>query len=817
MSRTAIDQPTLRPTVGVGPISAPRAIVAAGEPRFGAFWAAGLYALCVLVLAWPFFAGQFLVNPNSDEYIAGYAFREYGASGLREGGGFPLWNPYLFGGLPFVAAMHGDIFYPIAVALRSVFPTDVAMTLAFVLHTFACGLFTYLFLRATGLGFWASLLGGLVYLLSGPIASYPSPGHDGKLYVSAMLPLALLLQVRIIRDGRLWAVGALAIVIGLATLSPHPQMLQYMLLAAGSFALFLGLTDQGRGQLPRPVAIRRIGLALGGVIVGMLFGAIQYLPVAQYTPWSPRAGGKGWDHAVSYSMPTEELLNTYLPQFSGIVDNYVGRNGIHFHSEYLIAVALVLVGYAFGAPEVERRRLTRFWLGVLVIATLWALGGSTPFYRLVYAIVPGTKFFRAPSMMLFVVAFAVAVLAALGVERALRGAYKPRYLGGWAIAAVLVLLIAVTGGWTNMLVGVMRDYGDFYDRVARNAGNVTAGALRSLAFVLATAAVLVGLGRGRLPARTAALALVALVAVDGWSIARHYWRFMGPASEIYASDPTIDYIRKQPVPGRVLALDLNPQASAPRDPMLTGDGLMSHRVRGVLGYHGNELGRYQVLYGKENGAANVANPRFWQLMNVKYLMTSGSESPFPGAERLVGPVRNAAGSMVSLFAIPGDNPPAWVAPVIAKAPDDVVLATMFDTRLDDIRRAALFDTSAAVTAAEIRQLPPALPIVANVSRWDPGHITVALSAPAPQGSALVVSENYYPGWQATADGKPAVVARANYVLIGVALPAGATNIDLTFRSAPYETGKLVTLLAVLVAIAMTAGGYALDRRRPAGA
>ena len=63
-------------------------------------------------------------------------------------------------------------------------------------------------------------------------------------------------------------------------------------------------------------------------------GAIQYLPVREYVAWSPRASGMGWEHATSYSMPIEELLNTIVPQFSGMFDNYWGRNTIHLHSEY---------------------------------------------------------------------------------------------------------------------------------------------------------------------------------------------------------------------------------------------------------------------------------------------------------------------------------------------------------------------------------------------------------------------------------------------------------------------------------------------------
>ena len=797
--------PRVRPSA-----EAPLAVAAA--PRMAALWACAVYALCTLVLAWPIFTGQFLVNPFSDEYIAGYAFREYGASTLRETGGFPLWNPYLFGGMPFVAAMHGDIFYPVAVALRWIFPTDVAMSLGFVVHTFLCGVFTYAFLRSMGVGFWGSLVGGLAYLLSGPIASYPSPGHDGKLYVSAILPLTLLLLVRVVRDGRLWAVGALALAVGFAVLSPHPQMLQYMLLASGAFALYLALADHGAGALPRSVAFRRLGLALGAVVIGGLIGAVQYLPVREYVSWSPRAGGKGWEHAVSYSMPTEEMINMYLPQFSGLLDRYWGRNGIHLHSEYLGVVTLMLAGLAFGSNEPVRRRFTRFWLGALVVAVLWALGGSTPFYTLVYHLVPGTKFFRAPSMILYIVAFSTAVLAALGTERALAGAVRPRYLIGWGVAGLVMFLLAAAGALTNLAVSITGP--ELYDYVAQNQGAVVLGAVRSLVLVVLAAAVLAALSRGRLPSRTAAIALVALAAVDLWSIARHYWRWSGPASEIYASDETIEYVKRQPVPGRVLAIPLSQANVAPHDVFLTGDGLMSHRVRNVLGYHGNELGRYDVLFGKESGGANVANPKFWQLANVRYLLTAAPESPIPGSTRLVGPVRNAAGSTVYLYSIPGDNPPAWVAPVIVKAPDDVALATIMNPGYTDVRRAAIFDTSAKVTAqAVVKTLPAPLQLTANVTRYDPGHITITLSEPAPAGSALVVSENYYPGWTATVDGKPAPTGRVNFVLIGVELPAGARQVELRFASAPYETGEGVTLASAGLAMLLIAGGAVADRRR----
>ena len=133
----------------------------AAAPRFASLWAAATYGVCALLLAYPALSGQFLVNQNSDQYKAGYAFREFAATFLKQTGGFPQWNPYLLGGMPYVAAMHGDIFYP-TFLLRLILPVDVAMTWGMILHFFLCGLATYWFLRhGMRAGFAAALAGGV--------------------------------------------------------------------------------------------------------------------------------------------------------------------------------------------------------------------------------------------------------------------------------------------------------------------------------------------------------------------------------------------------------------------------------------------------------------------------------------------------------------------------------------------------------------------------------------------------------------------------------------------------------------------------------
>src|SRR5439155_471384 len=146
-------------------------------------------------------AGQWLGAPLSDQNPAGYASRTWGAEWWHRLGHVPLWEPELFGGMPYIGAGHGDIFYPTSF-LRLVLPVATVINLNFFLHFILAGLFTYLLLRQLGVSWTGSVVSGLAYELSGLIASYPSPGHDGKLFASAALPLACLALVLALRDKR---------------------------------------------------------------------------------------------------------------------------------------------------------------------------------------------------------------------------------------------------------------------------------------------------------------------------------------------------------------------------------------------------------------------------------------------------------------------------------------------------------------------------------------------------------------------------------------------------------------------------------------
>ena len=806
------------------------------EPTRPTLWASLVFALATLTLSWPMLLGKTLFNSRSDAYTLGYAFRHFAEVSFKEGKGIPQWEPFLQGGMPYIGAMHGDIFYP-TFLLRLALGTAEGITWSFPIHLFLCGLFTFLFLRAWRLPFFAALVGGLAYMLSGSIAGYASPGHDGKLYVSTLLPLGLLFLTRGVRDGRAWAWGAFAFVVGLAMLSPHPQLLQYLLLVSGAFSLYLALaTHEGVGKLPTPVAVKRIAFAAGAVVLGLMISAIQYLPVMKYTPWSPRSAGHTWEDATSFSFPIEETLNAYLPQFSGILDSYWGQNSIHFHSDYFGVAVLLLMGAAFGAGL--HKSFKRFWLVTALVALVWAWGGHTPLYHLIM-LVPYTKYLRAPSMMIYVTAFSVAVLAAIGTERILRRQVAAKYAPAWGIAAAAFALFISIGGY-RMLVGIAMgfikmaypEYGDqalqafgLPDRAEANTTNAVLGAWRSFAFVALTAAVVWAWYRNKLSFRTTGWALALLVAVDLWTIERLYWQYMPPAAQIFASDPAIDSIKADVArtgPGRTMLIG-NPRAPGSRiDPMDTyfrKKALMNHLVRTVEGEQGNELDIYRRMMGADSGRIAL-NPTFWRHENVRYLYTdldpqqlaqASAQMGLPPFVTLAGPVRNTHGSMVFAYRLGAPNPYAWVATGAVQAAPEQVLPTVLDPRFDP-SLAALVDTGTAIPGGAPTGLTPS-PIKATVNSYEPGRVSIDLSAPSAAGNVLVLSENFYPGWSATSGSTALTVSRVNYNLIGVALPAGVQHVELSFADPGYGKGKTITLAAVAVAALLLIVGLVVDRRR----
>lgn len=807
----------------------------AGNPPWR--WLIAALVAATVSLAYPVVFGSFLANLQSDQCITGYAFREFAAQSLKAGHGFPQWNSYMFGGMPFAAAMHGAVFYP-TFLLQLLMRTDLAITWGFVCHLLLAGLFMLGFLRAVGLSRAAATFGALAYMLSGPVASNASPGDDARLFVSALLPLALWMLTRAVRDSRVYAWGVFALAVGLAALSSHTQMLQYFLLTSAAYAVHLAFTSApARSDLHErsifPAATRfvttRAGIALGMALVGLSIGAIQYWPALGYIASSSHANGYDYAQAARFSFPPEELLNSYLPQFSGILQRYWGRDQIHLRSEYLGVVVLMFAPLALG--EKSRKSIVHFCLGAGSVSLLWALGSSTPFFRVVYAVVPGTKYFNSPSTAFSILTFAVCALSALGVERLLARQFSARFLGryvvAWSAFGALLIVLALAGVFNLAAhkivqnVVILRGHDPSYlsRAIDYNEQALLLGTVRSFAVILIVALMLYLYQTKRVRAVMFAAALLATTALDTWSIARRYWIFSKPAAELFRPDAITAHLRSQEQPGRVFVYTKTSDYRTATDPYFgaggygEGGGLMVHGLRSVTGYHDNPLARYKQLTDK--GA--LIDPTFWQHENVRWLYTN-VEIADTVLKNVGGPITNSAGSTVVLYEMPGDNSYAWVASSFGARNDTAAVKELLDASYNphmfvSVDPATLINGARVAPAPALFSTPSA--ITTSVTDFGAGRATVHLSSPAEAGNILVISENFYNGWRANADGKDLPVMRASFNLVGVALPAGARTVSFAFRDERYTAGRNITLVALTLTGLLILAGWKLHRRTPA--
>lgn len=764
------------------------------EPTAPTLVALAVLSVWILLLCLPMLGGRFLVGPDSDQMWTGVPFRWFGADQWRSTGSIPLWNPYMFGGLPFVGAMHGDIFYPTA-WLRLVMPVDVAMNLGFALHLVLAGFFAYLFLRAMDFSWTAAVTGGLAYQLSGIVASLVHPGHDGKLYVSALMPLVLLGLVIGVRKQRLEGYGLVALAAGLGIISPHIQMMQYTLILAGLFTLYLVFFSEGH-----PLGARcwtSLGLALAAVLLAFGAAMIQLWPFVQYLPFAARSvGAQGWEYATSWAMPPANVIDWVVPEFTGILRGYWGENAVKFHSEYLGAAVLVLAGA--GATDRKRRRLLWFLGGVFGLFLLVALGGHTPFYRLWYALVPGVKVTRAAGMAFFIPAFTVAAVAAVGVERIERGEGRRALLVALGGAGFL-LLLGASGG----LGGLAASWAppEKAELARQNAGAIQLGAARSALIAAATGVLaLAALGR-KLRGSGLALALVLLVGADLFINARRFFTYSPRAGELYADDAVTIRLKAAPLPYRVLDSGVYPTAF-----------LMAKGIPNALGHHGNELHRYDELLGGKNVWTNLlSSPALWDLLAIRYVILPQAQT-VPGYHQVGSTAVTPQGTPVVLFE--RDSGAAWARVVAAavKVPEEQMVPTLLDPRLDP-NRLLLLPQDAPVETPRLDSMPPASPARASVTEWAPGRMTVRLDPPPEADSYLLVSENWYPDWRATVDGVPAHVLRGNYALIAVPLVRGAKEVRLEVTGPAYRAGALMSLASLAGILGWLAIPVLLRRRR----
>jgi hypothetical protein len=779
-------------------------------------WVApAVFALATLVLFHEFFLqGGLLLG--RDTYALSYFARNFYTTFVQENGRFPLWDPLLFGGLPFVDGMHGDIFYPPSLAMF--FMNARAMWgWKMVMHVFLAGVFTFLWLRGLGLRRGPALFGGLIYMMGADLVSLVLPGGDGKLFVSALAPLMFWLTERCVRHRRIADFALFALGLSLVVFTSHMQ-LAYFTVWGVSLYFFFRVAQAWRAGKNGAAVARLAGLYSLAGLLGVGAAAVQFFPPLGYLrEWSHRAektaAETGYEYSTTYSLHAEEVVSLVVPEFVG--DNaqtetvspnrYWGRNAFKINNEYAGLVPLLLVPLLFLR---KRNPETWFFAALAVCSLLYAVGANTPLFRLFY-LIPGVSLFRAPSLIIFLYGLSVATLGALGLQRILDWAaddevQRPMQRTLWITAGVfLVLALAESGGIISGLFQSMRELTPEQGAaLQQNLPAIRTGFWIAFALAVAVGGVWESLSRGWLGVREVVIALCVLAALDLYRVDRPFIRNVVLLGQdrlrndptLFEPDETIRFLQQQaasdPEPFRVYDIGSILQNGGP---VYDHNVLAAHGIEQLAGHHGNEIGRYRELVGGDV-AINAATSqlRLLDLANVRYFVSPQRLQSSTDYEEV------HVGSRAATYRNRRAMPRAYLAGNVEVVPDaqaaERLLSPEFPTRTTAL-------------------LPEPLPAGVQIQPDPQGAVTwtereadrYTLRVSTDKPALLVISENYYPAWKASVDGQPITILRANYTFRAIPVPAGEHEVRLFYESDSLRRSALVSaaLLALLLLVSLT--------------
>ena len=292
---------------------------------------------------WQTFAAQFhaTVPHNellSDLLLENYAWKRLIVESIQRHEA-PLWNPYLFTGVPFLAAGQHSALYPFSI-LFYVFPLEFAFGWFAALQLGIAGAAMYAFTRTLGLSRVAATLSALTYEFSGFfVVSLVFPM---VLSAACWLPLLLLCEEKLLQGksreikgnqgGRArvaWVIVG-AVVLGMSNLAGHVEITYYNLIVMAFYMVWrlsTGTTDRAlvrratadkRSRTASLAASLRRVLALGALLVlGLGLAAVQLVPLYELAARSFRQGAQDYNTIVGYAYPARQIITFFVPDFFG--------------------------------------------------------------------------------------------------------------------------------------------------------------------------------------------------------------------------------------------------------------------------------------------------------------------------------------------------------------------------------------------------------------------------------------------------------------------------------------------------------------------
>jgi hypothetical protein len=764
-------------------------------PIASLFALACLYFLPVLIKG----ESQVLSSVGADIWGAYYYWRHFGFQSLA-GGEIPLWNPYSFSGLPFVAGMESAIFYPPNL-IYLFFGTAFSINLSIALHCFLAGLFTYLFARYMDLGRAGAVLSAVTFVYGAPCFLRIYAGHLVGLAALTWLPLLLMSAEAFLRKGEIRCVLWGGLVLSMQFLAGQPQYLFYSMIAV-SLYFFI--------NLPLRKELREAPYFFAGfcllVLTGLFLSAVQLFPSLELTRYSVR-NALGYEWVSTFSLPPENLTTLLLPDFFGnlLTVPYWGKNYLWEMSVYVGIVPLIL-----GATAIvfDRSRPVLIFSSIAAVSVVLALGKHTPLFGILYAYVPGFNLFRGLSKFVVEFSFAWSMLAGYGLKkltaRPEETEAKTRALSYTVLAVALLLVVIGVLGilgtpdfrrlWTSFVKGYEKGVDDYLpvslsEDFFRGSFQVVSRDLFRAAIILLVfgGLLLLVVKLKNSATRLFIVAVLALTALDLWTFGARYLVSFNP--EILYMDRELKAFFKS---------DKEPFRLATPIATLLNVGFLEG-TKDVGGYDQLTLRNYNEFINFSQGlpldkpnfamVINRASPML-DLLNVRYYVLDDSANvalPYfhPVFQNSRYKVYRNSRALPRTFVVHDAR--------VIKGREDALQALASPT---------FNPTSTAIVDEAIDGLPgnPALRSpVPTVLEDLPRKIVIR--ADLKEAGLLVLGDVYYPGWKVFVDDQETRIYQVNHAMRGVFLSKGRHLAEFRYDPLSFKLGAVVSLASLVLVAA----------------
>ena len=420
--------------------------------------------------------------------------------------------------------------------------------------------------------------------------------------------------------------------------------------------------------------------------------------------------------------------------------------------------------FVFIAILSQSAKKYRFWIGIVVVALLFALPTLISYLPFVLK-VPILSSIQ-PTRLLFLVDFSLAVLAAYGSNAFIENSKNVRW--GLVIVSIGVVLGFLWGIIIASRLGI-------FDASIRVNLDVSASNLRlpTLLYIGATMLLVAShrLGKNNIARNVLLFGFVVLVAAD---LLRFGWKFtpFTPKEYFFPETAIISFLKKQPKPFRVMSVDKR---------LAPPNTLSFWGIESIEGYDPIISSRYEeFMAAVARGKPDIAPPFGFHriitldtgdsplvpMMNVRYILTlSDLTRPYFSKVFEEGETRVYEDTRVF--------PRAYLA-------SHILTATTKQEAIEDVLKSSVSKESAVVEEnVRVDGEPLSPDETASVVSYEINELRIQAYTRAPR--LLVIANGFDEHWKAYIDSQKTQIVRANYIFQGIVLPEGSHSVDVIYR------------------------------------